>query len=141
MVLSCSFILLSLGILKLARAENFSLYVRNNVNQTVISSISSNYSRIGSTSSNASFTFSAFQNVIVFSDTAAYDLDINVTRRTNRHIVFCIVNQSNPKNATNTPLADSQSRLDYITLPCDVVNTQATLFLSNRTWIRKPEGN
>lgn len=121
-------------------SENFEIYTRNQIPDSTLGNIvvaSSNPIRTGA--KQLVLNLPAFQTVFDVQDTAAVEIDLTITSRRSRHILFCLVKKSAAPNPT-TSVASNRPTPDRWGTSCDVADLPSTLLLTNRQWLKKPQG-
>lgn len=113
------------------------LYTRDTISDTVLNNVFNTNAVITSASPDFSVTLSGFQNVIDLADIGSVTLEITVTSRTSRFLLFCLW----AKNKTDPRLSPiGEKGTDTFKITCNVANETATLELTNRMLITKPDG-
>ena len=135
-MLAC--LLATLVVLGVVRADtDVRLYTRDPMQDAVYNNTYNTKATVTAFTENLQVTLNGFQNVISLADLGSVTLDINVTTRTSRFVVFCIW----PKNRIDpifSPIGDKGP--DYFKVSCTAANHTASLELTNRLMITKPDG-
>ena len=115
------------------------LYTRDPISNSVYNKTYDTGVSIKGNSENISVVLNAFQNVVTLEDIGSITLDVNVTTRTSRYIVFCLWSKKpDIPNPRITPIGEKG--IDFFKINCSVANETSTLELTSRMLITKPDG-
>lgn len=131
-------VLIALMLACVVHGETISIYSQVEFQQTSLSMIRSDFQAVTSATRDYSLSLSTYQSVIDIADGGEYYFDIKIVDRRCRHLVFCLYKkgQLDPKSK----FLEDRSLPDTWKLNCDALSINSTLFMSNRTVIKKPAG-
>lgn len=126
---------------KFVLSEAVEIYTRTSIPDTALTNVAFLAgSPITPGAKQLTLTLTAFQTVFSVNELGPVEIDLTITSRRSRHILFCLVNKTATPNPSTAP-ASSRSAADRWQTNCEITDVASTMLLVNRQWLKKPAGD